>query len=462
MKGTHKLAALILFFATQMIQAAPSVQTKSEWGSKCENDPVGLGMAPLVAILAPFVVDAIVDHTAASIKAASDSEVKQFPVTSSTASLYEINKIGEITPNKTARCLTVIRGEFEGQKVKKQYLRLEIGLEPIAGTEYFRLEPHYLKVEKLEVGNWFSKTGDYSFSVSLYPFGSTTPFGSATFNFEKIKQGTEIKLGDYRLISVNSDPIKFPSELEDAKATQEQAAKEAAPYLLALGALKKKQKYDAADAAHNPKPNQYDVETISKALESFCNAEANDNARLPVKDRTRSDFCAITKNAKKRELDKELNKTDYSEKIQSWAKSICNKWDGKQNCNAKIDNPQGEQSATGNFISKTIITETRNANIYGQKLASILGAASEEIKTKLKSKLPNERKQAEEQEDADKRKAEYDYSLKLARLKSARNAYNVADSDGKFDANIHIVEACYAANEAAIAIGKDAPCPQYE
>lgn len=467
MKGMTRLAALCLISTTQLVHGAPSVQTITTWGTKCENDPEGQGSPALLAILAPLVVDAVVDHAAASLKAASDAEVRQFPATSSIANFYEINKLGEVTPNTSARCLTIIRGETEKQTVVTPYFRLELGVEPIADSGYFQLVPHYFKADKLEIGNWFSRTGDYSVAVSLYGFGSTTPFASATFNFEKVKQGTEIKYGDYRLISANSDPIKFPADLEDTKAAQEQTAKQVAPYLLALGALKKKKKYDEMvlsqdQAVYLGKPDQYDVKAISAPLTSFCNAEAAYNRGLATKDRSRSEICAITRNAEKRKLDTALSRTDYSADIQSWARSICKNWDGKNACHRRIDGAQDDKSPTGNFIAKTVITETRNANVYGQKLASILGAASDDIKEELKSRLPDARKKAEEQKDTDERKAIYDYSLALSKLKSAQNTYNTATEAEKLDAHIKVVEACYTANEAALAIGQEVPCPQYE
>lgn len=466
MKRTQVFIGLSLALAAIGSYAAPSVQTKTTWGLKCDHSPAAPGMAPLVAILAPFVIDAVVDHAAASIKAASDSEAKQFPATSEISKLYEVNRSGELNQNKSTSCLNIVRGEFEEQKIKKEYLRLEIALTPIDGTDYFRLEPQFFKAEKLETGNWFSKTGDYSIEISLYGFGNSTPFGSATFTFEKIKDGTEMKLGDYRLISANSDPIQYPTDLEDAKAAQEKLSKKAAPYLLALGALKNKQrvdklKMDNEDAILTSKANQYDVAAVSVALKKYCVEEGTFNSKLPEKSKSRSEICAIAKNSAKRELDRELSNTDLSIEVQSWARGVCKDWNQKNACNKKFDDSK-ESLITESFISKTIITETRDANVYGQKLAAILGKASDDIKNELKSKLPDAKEKAEEQKDSDNRKAEYQYSLALSKLKVAQNNYNITEDQEKLEAHIKVVEACYIANEAAISVGKVTPCPQYE
>lgn len=466
MKTLKAISSIVFALLAQSVYSAPTVQIRSTWEQACPNAKAGPGIAPIAAILAPAVIDAVVDHAAASLKAASDSETKQFTASTSTGLFYEVNNSGELSLNRMDSCLIVIRGEFEGQSITKEYFRLEIERKAIPDSDYFRLEPRYFKASKLEIGNWLSKTGDYSVSVSLYAPAASPPYGSATFTFEQIKEGTEIKIGDYRLEAAYSDPIPYPEVLEDANGSRDKQAKAAAPYLLALGVLKrqKKELENTADqrAISNPKPDPLDLATVKILLKNYCNAESNDNLNIPSKQRVRSERCAIDKSTASRRLEEGISRANLSSEIKRWAEEICIDWNYKDQCN-KAFALEGTKKPTGLFVTKTILTETRNANIYGQKLAGILGAASDDLKKEFKSKLPDAKEAAEKANDTEDRTSLYTYSLALSKLNVAKYAYtSTSKQDEKLDAHIKLVEACFAANEAGIAVGMPPACPQYE
>ncbi|WP_454865407.1 hypothetical protein [Pseudomonas hormoni] len=95
------------------------------------------------------------------------------------------------------------------------------------------------------------------------------------------------------------------------------------------------------------------------------------------------------------------------------------------------------------------------------KLAVALGAATDEIKKELNSKLPEAKKQAGKAEDAADRKSQYEYEKAKVKYDAALSDFNSADSATKLQARIDLIEACYLANEAAITAKQPVVCPRY-
>lgn len=439
--------------------ASESVQTASAWNNDCEK-PGLYGSPALVAIFAPIIISAVVDHAAASLKAASESKAMQFSTTAQAVPLYEATGDGDLIPVSNFDCLTIIRGKYEGKNLKGEpYFKLKLKRTDIEKTGFFSLVPTYFQANKMESGSWLSSTGDYNISVSLYSLGSTTPWGSATFHFENIKEGTEITAEDQRLISNASDPIKYPEDLEDAKGVQAKRSKAAAPYLIALGVLKRSVK--PSSVADNAKPDQYDTAKVDAALKMYCAEETTYNRRLPAKVQSFSEVCAIEKNSKKRRLDEAVAAVDAAPEVLSWARKICADWNSKDDCNKTFTQNAKKRVTTGYYLTKATLTETRKENSYGMKLAVALGAATDEIKKELNSKLPEAKKQAGKAEDAADRKSQYEYEKAKLKYDAALADFNSADSATKLQARIDLIEACYLANEAAITAKQPVVCPRY-
>ncbi|EPJ77237.1 hypothetical protein CFII64_24154 [Pseudomonas sp. CFII64] len=333
-------------------------------------------------------------------------------------------------------------------------MELSIETDTNIGSGYFKLVPAYFSTQKLEIGSWMSKTGNYSFSVSLYGYGTSVPFASATFNFEGLKQNTTIEYGDQRLLSNTSDPIKYPTDLEDASTEQAKWARAATPYLSAMSVLKRK---------HTPpqKPDPYDLLIVEKHLKDFCLEESKYNMTLPPKDRVNTPDCAVEKNKKKRRLDFVITEADMSNEILAWANIIC-----PADCLKQWSTGKGDiKLPVGAFYSKAVLSETREANVYGQKFASILGAVSDDMKKILKDELPSARDLEDQENDKTQRALELEYFKAIAKWHATVNKYTSYKSDGSTDmwnAKVEMFDACGKAIEAAIAYGKKAPCPPYE
>jgi hypothetical protein len=462
---------LLLCFTSLYVKADASVQTRIAWvkDSECIEKKTGVGAA--AAIFIPLVIDAVVDHAAASLKAATGEKTQQFPLVVTTENFYKLLPDGDLAQNSKSNCLVVVRGEFEGGgddamnplaglKNSNPFLLFKAIREGTSNPEYFKLQPVYFKAGKLEPGNIWSRTGDYTISVSMYAPGEASPFGSTTFTFEKIKEGMTFGATDARLVYSASDPIKHPGMLEDANAVKNKLDKKLAPQLLALGVLNRKEPAQG-------KPNPLDITSIQTFLSGFCDAEAADNAKVEKKFRVRSERCSVEKNKKLRMFESQVANADALNEVKDWAHTICPAWkpSSRSTCVNEKDkkNPTDDPAqGYGLFVTKVVLTESREANEFGQKLAAVLGAATDDIKKELKGQLPEAKKSAKDTKDTEGRKEDYVYALAYLKWEAADRNYKNSSLDDKLAARISLVEACYAANEAGVPLGKAPVCPQYE
>lgn len=466
----RRLASLMLLTAllgSACASAELSTQTRSTWQPRCTGEITPVALPALALILAPKIIDATVDHVGSALKAAAGSEAVQFKASTQVLPFYDIIVSGEMKKASGIGCLVLVRGTFDrvpGDDVfaglKDTHFRFEAKIQPIKGTKYFQLVPYYLSTSKLEPGNFWSRTGDYTVSVNLKALGTEKPFGSATFTFTKIEEGTELKTPDVMLTAAASDPIAYPGDLSDAVSARDKQAKKIAPELAALAIL------DALEQAtkpnpRQPRPQEINDPSVKPALHAYCIEKKAVNASLPEAQREFDSRCNEALNKAATKLDEDLAKAFYSPASVTWAKKILCTTGG--NCKKDVGTDVVESS--GKILSETVLTETRLASKFGLQLAEILTASSEEIKKALKDQLPDAKKKAQDLEAVTgraNRQAVILADLEVEKAEADLMAVSQTDQSKVLAAQLELTKKRIAANEAYRKTGLLIPYPEFE
>lgn len=449
------------------VSAEPSAQTRSTWQTHCTGEVTKVTPPALALILVPKIIDAAVDHVGSALKAAAGSEAVQFKASTQVLPFYDIVTSGEMRRASGIGCLVVVRGTFEGtpgpdflSDLKDTHFRFEAKVQPIKGTKYFQLVPYYLNARKLELGNFWSRTGDYSVSVNLKALGVDKPFGSATFTFSKLEEGTELRSPNVMLVTAASDPIAYPGDLPDAVAARDRQAKRVGPELAALAVLDA-QAQAAKVSPTPPRPKELSDESVKTSLQAYCVEKKVLNATLPESLREFDSRCNLALNAAALKLEEELAKAFYSPAAIAWAKKVLCTEEGT--CKDRVGTEVVDSS--GSFLSDVVVTETRLASKFGLQLASVLAASSDDIKKSLKEQLPAAKAKANELDviaDRASRQAVILVDLEVEKAEADLMAVSQTDQSKLLAAQLELVKKRIVANEAYRKAGLAVPFPELE
>ena len=473
---------LLISFA---IEAAGVEQTRVGWLDRCSNEPraevehgtkfIGLGAA-LAAVLAPKLVDAVVDQVVAGIKAGAEAESRVSVAVPWLGHFYRVTATGELGRNASIGCVVVIQGRYDtaalpfgslavDDGLKSADIRFEAKLVPMPGLKYFQLVPQVLEVHRLSTHSFWASDRDLAIALSLGAVGAVQPFASATFSFRGVAEGMKLIAPDARLVAMASAPMPYPADLGDANIARAQQAASAAPYLVAMRAIDRRQ---APAVALPERPDELLDVAVARALKSYCQELAEHNKSVPANQRVADDRCAHDLALAHDALEKAIDRWWAGDAAYAWARRLCPDYepqiDGKV---CGIGFAEGiEDRAFGAFMTSAVLTEIRNPSKFAELLAKAVGGGAGEIKTALKERLPEARQEAEAARADSGRQARRALIIADLEVQRQEAGLEAVQIDGNkatvLVAQIELAKAKIAANDAYRKAGLEVPYPEYD
>jgi hypothetical protein len=478
------LFGLLISFA---IEAAEIEQTRGGWLDRCSNEPraevehgtkfIGLGGA-LAAVLAPRLIDAVVDHVTAGIRAGAEAESRVSVATPWLGHFYRVTATGELGRNAGIGCLVVIQGRYDtiavpfgsamvGDGLKSADIRFEAKLVSMPGLRYFQLVPQVLEVNRLSTNSFWTSDRDLAIAVSLAAVGAAQPFASATFNFRGVAEGMAITAPEARLAAAASPPIPYPADLGDANLARAQQAARAAPYLIAMRAIDQRQ---SPSVPAIERPDELLDTSVVSALKPYCERLAEYNKGVAASLRVVDDRCAHGLAVARDALEKAIDRWWVGDAAYAWARRLCPDYEPRIAGTAcSIGFAEGiEQRSFGAFTTSAVVTEVRNPGRFAEMLAKAIGGSAAEVKTVLKDHLPEAREKASAaRADADRlaRRALIIADLEVQRREAVLEAVQ-GDQETSMAAvlaaQIDLAKAKISANDAYRKAGLEVPYPEYD
>lgn len=460
--------------------------TLAEWMDKCPNEKGSIAAQPgarmvapavsaVVAVLAPKLVDAAVDHAGAAIKAAADTESRASSASPILERFYTVTNTGELSLAPEVGCLVIVRAGYPRPPNQRSVnildydkdrlvLHFEAKLEPLPGLRFFQFAPKYLETGKYELGSFWNSERDISVSIAMRPISSPEPFASWTFQWHNLSPNTKLENGELRLKSSTSVPLPYPADLGEANSAKAIQAARVAPYLVAMDVIDKVK----APPALPRRPADLNESNVTGPLTAYCTELDAVNQRVPQAAKLTDQRCFVALNAAEETLSENLALAYKSQSSQDWAKKLCPTYDGDEKCD--LPWAEGlERKRFGTFVSSSVVTESRPANKFGTALASAITSSSNDIKKVFKENLlPSERKEAEERTSGQAREARRGLLLADLEVMASEVTLSLAQSASPPDraaivkAQIDLAKKKITANDAYRKAGRDVPFPEFD
>jgi hypothetical protein len=462
------------------------VYTQVSWRGECPNGPKpteSLGAKSLVgavfAAVAPKLVSGAVDAAATALSEAGKS--KDFSSSARVeGKFYIVTLEAEQRLSPDIRCMVVERGRFSSSGTKdaaEPWFRFEAHVKVLGGMKFFQLEPVYAKVHRFEQKRWFDAgKRSYSVSITLATPGAASPFASAAFSFADLTEGEELRFGDWRLAQARSQPLAFPADMADVKRKVEAREKALAPYLLAMDILG-----PAKPEAPRPPP-VLAQEPASGALDRFCKAVREHNAKVARQFALNDDRCAVDVEAARLALDRASTQVYRNKAAKGWAEKLCPNFvdpktdEGKSQQSvldacpgASPDSDNDKASAVvplGFFATSATLVETRPGSRFAAYLGTALSAAKDDVSKAIVSRVVPDSTPADPAvEDAVARDGRRAIALAELAVTKAEDALAEAQSTEPrvqskvTQAQIDLLKARIAANDAYRVVGLPVPYP---
>lgn len=473
-------AAIVAFDATASDSAGPL--TLAAWSPICPTadkttpkPKIAPVIGALLAIVAPKLVDAAVDHAGAAIKAAADTESRATLALPVLERFYTVTNTGELSLAPEVGCLVIVRakyptpsasGQFDIAKYDQDQLvfHLEAKLEPIGGLRYFQLSPKYLKTGKYELNSFWNSKRDMSVSVAMRSVSSPEPFASWTFQWQNLDPGAELKGDDLKLASATSGPLPYPTDLGDANSAKAIQAARVAPFIVAMDILDQSK----APAPLPRKPDDLKAPNVRGPLTAYCHELDAANKTLPEDARVIDRRCFVALNAAEEALKTQLGAAYKAKPSQDWANKLCPTYANDNKCTLPWATGI-EESRFGAFVISTVLTESRPSNKFGLALASTITSSSDDMQKTLKEQvIPSEKKKAGEERDEKARETRRNMLLADLEVTAAESALSTLQAATPLDmpaiqqAQIELAKKKIAANDSYRKAGKPVPYPEFD
>jgi len=403
--------------------ASQATETRIAWRASCPSEPkerMATVIASLVAIVAPKLVDTIVDYASTALTTAA-SDKSYTSSGSNDTNFYSVSTEGDLTRNQEVGCLVIKHGQYSDEPggttdvfsaLQTPFVEIELKLVPLPGLKYFQLKPVSFKSHKAEESSWFRDADrDYTIAISMKSPGADSPFASGAISILNVTPGQKGVLKGYQLLRYVGEPMPFPASMADANAAQAKQQKIAAPYAEAMAVLEAANENNQSASRATKRPPDYNKESVITAQRHLCDEIESENLDLPKANRAFDERCLADIGLRQQDLSEALAAAFIDPESTHWATQTCPKYVAGQapGIESACGNDNYLNSAAGKtfgpFRTTIALTETAHGAEWAKLFAQAISSSKDDLKAYAKSRLPSARHAAALAEDEASRNA---------------------------------------------------------